>query len=131
MPQFGENGYSLKITFERADGEHVLEYRYYDGQRQRLSIARALAAKSEILILDDSSSALDLATDARLRRSLASLEHSPTVFIVSQRLSSIRNCDLILVLDDGRIVGAGDHGTLSESCSVYQEIIESQEKKNT
>lgn len=101
------------------------------GQRQRLSIARALAAKSEILILDDSSSALDLATDARLRRSLASLEHSPTVFIVSQRLSSIRNCDLILVLDDGRIVGAGDHGTLSESCSVYQEIIESQEKKNT
>ena len=100
------------------------------GQRQRLSIARALAARSKILILDDSSSALDLATDARLRHSLASLEHAPTTFIVSQRLSSIRNCDLILVLDDGRIVGSGDHGTLAESCPVYREIIESQEKKD-
>ncbi len=99
------------------------------GQRQRLSIARALVARPEILILDDSASALDLATDAKLRRELASLDYAPTVFIVSQRLSSIRNCDLTIVLDEGRIVGIGTHEELAKSCEVYQEIIESQEKK--
>ena len=99
------------------------------GQCQRLSIARALVKKPEILILDDSSSALDLATDARLRRELADLDYEPTVFIVSQRLSSIRNCDFTIVLDEGRIVGMGTHDELAQSCEVYKEIIESQEKK--
>jgi len=99
------------------------------GQRQRLSIARALVSRPEILILDDSSSALDLATDAKLRRELASLDYKPTVFIVSQRLSSIRNCDFTIVLDEGRIVGMGTHDELAASCEVYKEIIESQEKK--
>ena len=99
------------------------------GQRQRLSIARALVARPEILILDDSSSALDLATDAKLRRELADLDYKPTVFIVSQRLSSIRNCDFTIVLDEGRIVGMGTHDELAQGCEVYKEIIESQEKK--
>ncbi len=99
------------------------------GQRQRLSIARALVARPEILILDDSSSALDLATDARLRHELKDLDYSPTVFIVSQRLSSIKNCDFTIVLDEGRIVGIGTHDELAENCEVYKEIIESQEKK--
>lgn len=99
------------------------------GQRQRLSIARALVARPQILILDDSSSALDLATDARLRHELKDLDYSPTVFIVSQRLSSIKNCDFTIVLDEGRIVGIGTHDELAKSCEVYKEIIESQEKK--
>lgn len=99
------------------------------GQRQRLSIARALVSRPKILILDDSSSALDLATDAKLRRELANLDYEPTVFIVSQRLSSIRNCDFTIVLDEGRIVGMGTHDELAQSCEVYKEIIESQEKK--
>jgi len=99
------------------------------GQRQRLSIARALVARPQILILDDSSSALDLVTDAKLRHELSKLDYAPTVFIVSQRLSSIRNCDLTIVLDEGRIVGMGTHDELARSCEVYKEIIESQEKK--
>ncbi|MCQ2433478.1 MAG: ABC transporter ATP-binding protein/permease [Clostridia bacterium] len=96
------------------------------GQRQRLTIARALVRKPEILILDDSASALDYATDAALRKSLRELPGTPTVFIVSQRASSIRHADLIIVLDDGEVVGKGTHEELLDSCPVYREIYESQ-----
>ena len=96
------------------------------GQKQRLTIARALVKKPEILILDDSASALDYATDAALRKSIREMEGSPTVFIVSQRASSVRYADLILVLDDGALVGAGTHDELLESCPVYEEIYYSQ-----
>ena len=99
------------------------------GQRQRLTIARALVKKPEILILDDSASALDYATDAALRKSLHDLDGEVTVFIVSQRASSIRHADLILVLDDGELVSAGTHETLLQGCSVYQEIYYSQYPK--
>ena len=99
------------------------------GQRQRLTIARALVRKPQILILDDSASALDFATDAALRKALRSLPEHPTVFIVSQRTSSIRHADCILVLDDGRVVGQGTHDELLKSCPVYREIHESQYKK--
>ncbi len=96
------------------------------GQRQRLTIARALVRKPKILILDDASSALDFATDAALRQAIARSTDQMTVFIVSQRASSIRYADEILVLDDGRLVGRGTHGELMESCPVYQEICLSQ-----
>ena len=99
------------------------------GQRQRLTIARALVAKPEILILDDSASALDFATDAALRKAIAALPGSMTVFIVSQRAASIQHADRILVLDDGHMVGCGTHRELLERCPVYQEIYESQFKK--
>ena len=99
------------------------------GQKQRLTIARALVRKPEILILDDSSSALDYATDACLRKALSELNDSLTIFIVSQRTASIQNADRILVLDDGRIVGLGTHEELLRSCEVYQEIYDSQFKK--
>ncbi len=100
------------------------------GQRQRLTIARALVRQPEILILDDSASALDFATDARLRKALATLTGMSTIFIVSQRTSSIQQADKILVLDDGRIVGSGTHEELLKNCAIYQEIYESQFKKN-
>lgn len=96
------------------------------GQRQRLTIARALVRKPEILILDDSASALDFATDARLRMSIRQLDYRPTVFIVSQRAASVRYADLILVLDDGRVAGMGTHEQLLSSCPVYREIFDSQ-----
>lgn len=96
------------------------------GQRQRLTIARALVRRPEILILDDSASALDFATDARLRASLRELDDQPVVFIVSQRTSSVQSADCILVLDDGKLVGKGTHEELLKSCSVYQEIYASQ-----
>lgn len=99
------------------------------GQRQRLTIARALVRRPEMLILDDSASALDFATDAALRQELKSLDYNPTTIIVSQRTSSIMHADKIIVLDDGEIVGIGDHTSLLESCSVYREIYESQYKK--
>ena len=99
------------------------------GQRQRLAIARSLVGNPEILILDDSSSALDFATDAALRKSIKELPNNPTVFIVSQRTSSIQHADLILVLEDGELVGKGTHETLLASCEVYKEIYESQYKK--
>ena len=99
------------------------------GQRQRLTIARALVRRPRILILDDSASALDFATDAALRRSLRDLPYSPTVFLVSQRAASIRYADRILVLDDGRIAGSGTHDELMESCEVYREIYSSQFRK--
>lgn len=99
------------------------------GQKQRLTIARALIAKPDILILDDSSSALDYATDAALRRSLKTLPDDMTVFIVSQRISSIQHADRILVLDDGRLVGQGTHEQLLADCDIYKEIYASQFKK--
>lgn len=99
------------------------------GQRQRLTIARALVRKPEILILDDSSSALDYATDAKLRKALQEMEEKPTIFIVSQRTVSIQHADLILVLDDGEMVGMGTHEELLKTCETYQEIYASQFKK--
>ena len=98
------------------------------GQKQRLSIARALVGKPEILILDDSSSALDYATDLALRKGINALEYKPTVFIVSQRTSSIMQADKIVVLDDGVLVGLGKHEELLKSCEVYIEIYNSQYK---
>ena len=99
------------------------------GQKQRLTIARALVRKPQILILDDSASALDYATDARLRKAIRQMEEKPTVFIVSQRTSSIQHADKIIVLDDGEVAGMGSHEQLLESCEVYREIYESQYKK--
>jgi ABC-type multidrug transport system fused ATPase/permease subunit len=99
------------------------------GQRQRLTIARALVKKPEILILDDSASALDYATDAKLRKSLKELDYNPTVFIVSQRTSSIKHADKIIVLDDGKVAGAGTHEQLLQNCDIYKEIHYSQFKK--
>ena len=96
------------------------------GQRQRLTIARALVRKPEILILDDSASALDLATDARLRRAIQEMEDGPTVFIVSQRTASVLHADLILVLEDGAVAGMGRHQELLQTCQVYKEIYDSQ-----
>lgn len=96
------------------------------GQKQRLSIARALVGKPEILILDDSSSALDYATDLALRKAINALAYKPTVFIVSQRTSSIMQADKIVVLDDGDMVGIGKHEELLNSCEVYREIYNSQ-----
>ena len=99
------------------------------GQRQRLSLARALVPQSDILIMDDSASALDYATDARLRKAIQDMKRKPTVFIVSQRTSSIQNADMILVLDDGKIAGQGTHEQLLKSCNIYREIYETQFKK--
>lgn len=99
------------------------------GQRQRLTIARALVAKPEILILDDSASALDYATDAKLRRAIRGMQDPPTTFIVSQRAASVRFADQIIVMEDGRVAGMGTHEQLLQSCPVYQEIYESQFEK--
>jgi ATP-binding cassette subfamily B protein len=96
------------------------------GQRQRLTIARAFVGHPEIVILDDSASALDLATDARLRKAIAEQTGDMTVFIVSQRISSIKNVDKIIVLDDGKIAGTGTHRELYQSCDIYREICLSQ-----
>ncbi|MBR4471360.1 MAG: ABC transporter ATP-binding protein [Erysipelotrichaceae bacterium] len=112
---------------EKKLDEHVEQNgrNFSGGQRQRLTIARALVKKPEILILDDSASALDLATDLNLRKAIAALKDM-TVFIVSQRSSSVRNCDLILVMDDGELKGKGTHEELMKDCKVYQEIYYSQ-----
>ena len=99
------------------------------GQKQRLTIARALVKQPDILILDDSASALDFATDAALRKALATLPGDITVFIVSQRTSSLKHADRILVLDDGQVADQGTHGELLKRCEVYREIYESQFKK--
>ena len=96
------------------------------GQKQRLLIARALAGNPEILILDDSSSALDYKTDLELRRAIAEIGGETTVIVVAQRISSVMNSDLILVLDEGEVIGAGTHGELLETCEIYREISESQ-----
>ncbi len=99
------------------------------GQRQRLTIARALVRRPQILILDDSCSALDYATDAALRDGLSKLSYHPTVFLVSQRTISIQDADQIIVLDDGEIVGIGKHEVLLRECEVYREIYDSQYKE--
>lgn len=99
------------------------------GQKQRFTIARALVKHPSILILDDSASALDFATDAALRKAIREMPGSPTVFIVSQRTSSLQHADQILVLEDGAVVGAGTHAQLLEHCPVYQEIYQSQFRK--
>lgn len=99
------------------------------GQRQRLTIARALVRNPKILILDDSASALDYATDANLRKSIREMKNPPTTFIVSQRASAVRYADMILVLDDGQLVGKGTHDELLVSCPVYSEIFYSQFQK--
>lgn len=96
------------------------------GQRQRLCIARAIVRKSPVLILDDSASALDFATESKLRASIKNLDYNPCVFIISQRTSSISHADLIIVLDDGYVVGQGKHEELLKNCPVYREIYDSQ-----
>lgn len=96
------------------------------GQRQRISVARALAKKSDILILDDSASALDYMTELKLRRGIAALDPAPAVIIISQRVSSVRGCDRILVLDEGRVCGLGTHDFLYGSCPEYREICDTQ-----
>ena len=113
-----KGGLDMKIT---AEGRNLS-----GGQRQRLSIARALVGNPEILILDDSASALDYVTEKALRGALSALPNKPTVFIVSQRTSSLRHADKILVLDNGALVGCGTHDVLLENCSVYREIYDSQ-----
>ena len=99
------------------------------GQKQRLTIARALVRKPEILILDDSASALDYLTDQKLRAAIAGMKNAPTTFIVSQRTSAVRDCDKIIVLDNGRIAGIGKHEELLDGCELYKEIYDSQYKK--
>ncbi len=98
------------------------------GQRQRLCIARAVVSKSPVLIFDDSASALDFATESKLRSAIKNLSYSPCIFIISQRTSSIAHSDLILVLDDGQVVGSGKHEELLENCEIYREIYDSQFK---
>lgn len=121
---------ALDFVSERAEGMDSPVQRsgsnFSGGQRQRLCIARALVKDCELLILDDSTSALDYATDAKLRAALAGREKRTTTFIVSQRAASIRNADLIIVLDDGRAVGMGTHDELLASCEVYREIYATQ-----
>jgi ATP-binding cassette, subfamily B, multidrug efflux pump len=111
-----------QLDFELEQGGRNLS----GGQKQRLTIARALVKKPEILILDDSASALDFATDAKLRQAIRTLKGHTTTFLVSQRTASIKQSDLILVMDDGKLVGKGSHDELMETCSVYQEIYYSQ-----
>ena len=106
--------------------EHHLPRQLSGGQKQRMTIARALVRKPEILILDDSASALDFATDAALRKSIKEMKNQPTVFIVSQRAASIQYADQIIVLDDGAMAGIGTHEELLKDCPVYQEIYYSQ-----
>ena len=121
---------ALDVVRSKTDGfdEMITEggHNFSGGQRQRLTIARALVRRPEFLILDDSASALDYATDAALRQSLKELPDRPTVFIVSQRTASIQHADRILVLEDGQLAGIGTHAELLESCAVYQEIYASQ-----
>ena len=127
-------GACAKEFIEQKEGkldEKVLQggKNFSGGQRQRLTIARALVRKPKILILDDSASALDYATEATLRRNIASLDYAPTTFIISQRASSIMHADLIIVLDDGIPVGMGKHDELLLSCEIYREIYNSQFSK--
>ncbi|MCR4903495.1 MAG: ABC transporter ATP-binding protein/permease [Butyrivibrio sp.] len=114
-----------KLDFVIAQGGKNLS----GGQKQRLTIARALVRKPDILILDDSASALDFVTDYKLRTSIKNMADAPTTFIVSQRTASIKNCDKIVVLDAGEVVGIGTHDDLLKNCEVYREIYDSQFKK--
>ena len=125
-----ETAQAAEFVRERADGLQAKidqgGKNLSGGQRQRLTIARALVGHPGILILDDSASALDFATDAALRKALREMKGNPIVFIVSQRTSSIRHADQIIVLDDGMVAGIGNHQELLENCPVYQEIYYSQ-----
>jgi ATP-binding cassette subfamily B protein len=96
------------------------------GQKQRIAIARALIRRPDILILDDCTSAVDVMTENRIRKSLGELYDNPTLIIISQRITSIANADMILVMDDGRIAGSGKHADLMKSCKIYREIFRSQ-----
>ena len=116
----------LKLGLE--DKLHVQVGSLSGGQRQRLTIARAVVKKPDVLILDDSASALDFATDAALRKSIRTMPNNPTVFIVSQRSASLMHADKIIVLDDGEVAGIGTHTELLENCEVYREIYNSQFK---
>ena len=112
------------------NGSHINRYahEFSGGQRQRLTIARAVVKKPDVLILDDSASALDFATDAALRKSIRTMPNNPTVFIVSQRSASLMHADKIIVLDDGEVAGIGTHTELLENCEVYRERYNSQFK---
>lgn len=124
-----ETAQAKQMVVEKGGLDFVLEQggkNLSGGQRQRLTIARALVRKPEILILDDAASALDYATGAALSRALRQTDFAPTVISVSQRVSAIRNADLIIVLDDGAVAGTGTHDTLLEACEVYREICASQ-----
>ena len=127
-----ENAQAAEVVADKEGGlDYMLEQNGRNlsgGQKQRFTIARALVRKPKVLILDDSASALDFATDAKLRKSLKQLGYRPTTFIVSQRTSSIQHADMILVLDDGKIVGKGTHDELLKTCEVYNEIYMSQFK---
>ncbi len=119
------------IEKKKAGLDEIVEQKgknFSGGQRQRLSLARSIVKKAELLVLDDSSSALDYATDANLRRAIKNLDYHPTVIIVSQRTASIANADLIIVLEDGKLVGKGTHEELLKDNVVYQEIYYSQFK---
>lgn len=121
-----------KVTLDKGglDAEVEQEGRNFSGgQRQRLTVARALVRKPKILILDDSASALDLKTDAALREAISKLDYKPTVFIVSQRAAAVMNAQLIVVLDEGAVVGMGTHDELMKTCPAYEEIYSSQFKK--
>ena len=128
-----ETAQALDIVMKKEDKlDHLVEQsgrNLSGGQRQRLTIARALVKKPQILILDDSSSALDYATDSALRKAIAESTEEMTVFIVSQRASSVMNADKIIVLDDGEAVGIGTHNELLATCDIYNEIYHSQFKK--
>lgn len=121
-----------KVALDKGglDAEVEQEGRNFSGgQRQRLTVARALVRKPKILILDDSASALDLKTDAALREAISKLDYKPTVFIVSQRAAAVMNAQLIVVLDEGAVVGMGTHDELMKTCPAYEEIYSSQFKK--
>lgn len=118
-------GKDKNLDYEVAQGGK----NFSGGQKQRLSIARALVRKPEILILDDSASALDYLTDRKLREAIASMDNAPTTFIVSQRASSVLTCDRIVVLEDGKVCGIGTHDELLSGCETYREIYDSQYKK--
>ncbi len=122
--EFVENKPGVLDAFVDQGGKN-----FSGGQKQRLTIARAVVRKPDILILDDSASALDYATDAALRKSISNMEPMPTLFIVSQRAASLMHADMIIVLDDGEVVGTGTHDMLLNSCKVYQEIYYSQFKQ--
>lgn len=128
-----EKAQALNVVMKKPGGlDEMVEQNgrnFSGGERQRLSIARSLVKKPEILILDDSSSALDLLTEKALRKSIFNLDYKPTIFIVSQRTSSIMHATKIIVLDDGKIVGIGTHDELLNNCEVYKEIYYSQYKK--
>ena len=121
-----------KVALDKGglDAEVEQEGRNFSGgQRQRLTVARALVRKPKILILDDSASALDLKTDAALREAISKLDYKPTAFIVSQRAAAVMNAQLIVVLDEGAVVGMGTHDELMKTCPAYEEIYSSQFKK--